>query len=208
MRRRARDAYPSVWVVDDFEPNRAKFRRDHHHEFGGAFDVRLFAEPADVLAALRTETPDALLCDIYFYEADEVEEAERKFNEMQKELAVVGDQMDAPRHAVGVTLIEEVYRRAKGKPAFPVYAYTGKGPYVLQSDGFERLTHVGVRWLFKGKIAPLAEQVRLEADIQEARDLGLLLGWRKRFASYAIQITKGSGLLGAVVSVALDRLVF
>ena len=104
-------------------------------------------------------------------------------------------------------MIEEVFRRSGGKPSFPVYAYTSKGPYVMESDGFDRLTHVGARWLFKGKVARLAERVRIEADIEDARDLGMLSGWRRRFATYALQITVGSGLLGALVSVMIDRLV-
>jgi CheY-like chemotaxis protein len=56
-------AKPKVWVVDDREENRTRFSDSHSAEF----DVTTFENPDQLLRAIRTDRPDALLCDIFFY---------------------------------------------------------------------------------------------------------------------------------------------
>ena len=52
---------PAVWFVDDLQSNLDKFAADHRDHF----DVKPFLDPAQVLARLNLETPDALLCDVF-----------------------------------------------------------------------------------------------------------------------------------------------
>src|SRR5215831_15460471 len=62
----------TVWFVDDLPRNRATFETNH----GNDFAIETFSKTSDVLARIHDgEYPDALLCDIFFY--DTVEEAER-----------------------------------------------------------------------------------------------------------------------------------
>jgi len=49
-----------VWLVDDSEENRTDFYDGQKHHF----DVETFSTPAELLDALKTGAPDALLCDI------------------------------------------------------------------------------------------------------------------------------------------------
>src|SRR5260370_2052272 len=64
-------AKPKVWVVDDREENRTRFSQSHSAEF----DVTTFENPDQLLRAIRTDRPDALLCDIFFYANAEDREA-------------------------------------------------------------------------------------------------------------------------------------
>ena len=62
---------PVVWFVDDLPRNRKAFRTHHKDHFA----IKLFSKPGAVLKRIRKrEYPDALLCDVFFY--DTVKEAE------------------------------------------------------------------------------------------------------------------------------------
>jgi hypothetical protein len=72
-----------VWCVDDLPRNLAKFKKNH----GEHFSIETFSDPEAVLRRIHQgDHPDALLCDIFFYES--VAEAER-VEERIEELARV-----------------------------------------------------------------------------------------------------------------------
>jgi len=45
----------------------------------------------------------------------------------------------------GITLLQEVSHFYKDE--FPIYAYTSKGPYLLDSIGFDHIGASGAQWL-------------------------------------------------------------
>jgi hypothetical protein len=58
---------PRVWFVDDLRNNLQRFQRDHSDHF----DIELFTDRSAVLR--RIHYPDALLCDVFFYDTpDEI----------------------------------------------------------------------------------------------------------------------------------------
>jgi hypothetical protein len=96
-------------------------------------------------------------------------------------------------------LIGDIHKQFRGSPPFPVYAYTSKGPYLLQGDGFQRLEELEARWLFKGRLDPSHVRHRLDTDIREFRDQYNLRKWIWQGAIRA-------GLVGAVFGILVDRL--
>jgi hypothetical protein len=62
----------TVWLVDDLPRNLRKFEENHR----GYFKIETFSKIDEVLDRIHEKDyPDALLCDVFFY--DSVEEAER-----------------------------------------------------------------------------------------------------------------------------------
>ncbi|MCI0401590.1 MAG: hypothetical protein L0Z68_09925 [Gammaproteobacteria bacterium] len=156
---------PAVWFVDDLSSNRERFRESHKD----AFIVTTFRDPAEVLDELaQSGPPNALLCDIYFYQTEEEAKIiEERIGSAAKQLrglaAEIGaDNKDAQR---GIALIEEVAKNYKGNPPFPIYAYSCKGPYILDESGFDRIVQSGARWLFKGRNTLEAERRVIIQDI-------------------------------------------
>ena len=187
---------PRVWLVDDRAENRERFKKDH----GAYFDVDVFETPDEVLKALAERPrPDALLCDIYFYpDARQGDDAERRVLEQARELEALGDRLGARAAETGIELIRNVRERYRGDPPFPIYAYTSKGPYIMQSAGFQRLEELEARWLFKKRYTPESERLRIIRDIEALR---AQRGWR-RIWKFII----ASGAVGALIGFALDRL--
>jgi hypothetical protein len=115
-----------VWFVDDREENLKMFQDNH----GNDFEIRAFEKPDEVLRALKAkESPDALLCDIFFYDDPKRREAieERvkcEVEQLKKSVA----KFEPEKAQQGVDLIEEVSAMFNDNPPFPVYAYTSKGP--------------------------------------------------------------------------------
>jgi hypothetical protein len=184
---------PVVWYVDDLPQNLQKFKANHE----STFTIRLFERPADVLSALDKEQPDALLCDIFFYETvEKAKEMEEKVQERARELRHFGAEIGASsiENQAGVKLIQEVSGRFPEK--FPIYAYTSKGPYLLEGSGFDEIAEARGRWLFKGKYGPATLQLILRQDIQEFRVSNSL---QMRLARYFWMFFFGSGLLGGLV---------
>jgi PleD family two-component response regulator len=58
---------PVVWYVDDLPTNLENFKKNHCQ----AFNIKTFSSPNQVVAELTTSKPDALLCDIFFYDSVE-----------------------------------------------------------------------------------------------------------------------------------------
>lgn len=187
-----------VWVVDDREENRRRFKELH----GQDFDVEVFETPDDVLRALkeRRPRPDALLCDIYFYrDQKQGDEAERLVAEQAKRLEALRAQLGAREAEVGIDLIERVRGVYNGDPPFPIYAYTSKGPYIMQNAGFQRLEELGARWLFKHRYAPETERLRIVGDIWAVQ---ARRNWRRRLWKSVVAY----GAPGAAIGFLFDRL--
>ncbi len=192
---------PVVWYVDDLSSNLSRFENNHRDHF----DIKTLMEPSQVVAQLGESTPDALLCDIFFYETEEMAESiEAKINERASDLRSLAKDIDADKDAyqAGIPLIEDVYRRFDNQPPFPVYAYTSKGPYLLDTPGFDRIARLGATWLFKNRYGRDAERLLIQRDIQEHITRNSMI---KRIRKH----TPGSVVLavfGAAVGVAIDRL--
>jgi hypothetical protein len=185
-----------VWLVDDSELNRTEFYDGQKHHF----DVETFSTPGELLDALRTRAPDALLCDLYFYDdpfqRDTLAERVRdRVAQLREEASTI-----APDTAQrGLRLIADIRRQFRGPLPFPIYAYTSKGPYLLQRDGFQRLEELEARWLIKDQLDPPHVRRRLEIDI---RDLHDEQSWRRWTWRAAIR----GGFVGAGVAIIVDRL--
>jgi CheY-like chemotaxis protein len=189
-----------VWLVDDREINRKEFLRD----LGGGFDVTVFESPNAVLRALDTcERPDALLCDIYFYDDPEKREAiESRVEHNVKELQKLAAEFGTSEAQAGIDLIANVRAHFGEAPPFPIYAYTSKGPYLLQDNGFERLEELDARWLFKKKYSPQAVTHRIIRDVSEFRGRD----WHRRIWRFVVVTGLISAILGAILGVVFDRL--
>jgi len=185
-----------VWLVDDSELSRTEFYDGQKHHF----DVETFSTPGELLDALRTRAPDALLCDIYFYDdplqRDKLEERMRDRVAQLREEAVTIAPDTAQR---GMRLIADVRKQFRGPLPFPIYAYSTKGPYLLQRDGFQRLEELEARWLFKDQLDPPHVRRRLEIDIRELHDERNWHQWTWRAAIRA-------GFVGAGIAITVDRL--
>jgi hypothetical protein len=184
---------PVVWYVDDLPENLEKFRKNHSE----VFTVRTFRRPEEVLASLTMSRPDALLCDIFFYESVKIaQEMEQKVQERAHDLRKFGEDIGANKvtNQAGVQLIETVSARFGTR--FPIYAYTSKGPYLLDDIGFDRIGETGANWLFKGKYGFHTEQLIINQDIQEFR---LRNSFTMRVARFFWVATFGSGILGGLV---------
>lgn len=191
---------PEVWLVEDQESIRERFR-DAHEEF---FQVRLFKSPTEVLAALNDHSPQALLCDIHFVDEHDPPDIgprmaaeEDRLREFARELGM-GDE-------AGTILIEMVRNKFKGSPPFPVYAYTGKAAFLMYSPDFERLIKADARWLFKDKYSPEAVRLVILRDIGE---LAALHGWRSRTWAHLRPVLAVTGAFGWLLGRLLEFLLF
>jgi predicted nucleotide-binding protein len=157
---------PKVWLVDDLLRNLKRFEENHH----GHFDVRTFSNTREVLALIeKGECPDALLCDVFFYES--VEEAERVETDVEKlavrlKAEVTKAKASDPQRAKGIQLMRQIYEHyGEHAPRFPMYAYTSKGPFLLEQKDWENISKYGAQVLLKNRVTPEAEREEIEGDI-------------------------------------------
>ncbi len=184
---------PILWYVDDLPENLERFRKNH----GGAFAVSTFDTPGEVLTALSESKPDALLCDIFFYETPEIARSmEGMVAEKAEEIREFGARIGANKVAnqAGIELLKQVSQFYRNQ--FPIYAYTSKGPYILDALGFDHIGETGARWLFKNKYGAHTEQVIIRQDIEEFRAKN---SFTMRLARFFWVATFGSGILGGIV---------
>ena len=184
---------PLVWYVDDLPENLEKFEQ-HHRE---VFTIRTFATPGQVLTALCESKPDALLCDIFFYEdVETARKMEARVGEKANEIREFGEKIGANKLANqgGIALLQEVARFYPNK--FPTYAYTSKGPYLLDALGFDHIGESGAQWLFKNKYGAHTEQVIIQHDVEEFRARN---SFTRRVARYFWLALFSSGILGGLV---------
>lgn len=139
---------PKVWLVEDLKAKREEFCRMH----GDHFQIEVFVDPIKVLERLRAGgRPDALLCDIYFFPNSQATNVEQDVEKLAARIQKLEKNHRSQEHEDGIALIEQIQRDFEGKAPFPVYAYTSKGPYLLEKSGFGRISQCEARWLFKGK---------------------------------------------------------
>jgi len=99
-----------VWYVDDLPENLERFKTNHEQ----VFDVRTFSTPEQVLSALVDSKPDALLCDVFFYDTVAIaQDMENRVQEKAAEIRKFGEEIEANMIAnqAGVPLIQSVSAR-------------------------------------------------------------------------------------------------
>jgi hypothetical protein len=121
---------------------------------------------------------------------------ESRVQEKAREIRQFGEEIgaNAITNQAGVNLIQQVSAHFKSK--FPIYAYTSKGPYLLDNIGFDRVGETGARWLFKGKYGALTEQLIIRQDIEEFQFKN---SFTMRIARVFWVALFGSGVLGGLV---------
>jgi hypothetical protein len=190
-----------VWLVDDREENRRRFVERH----GTEFEVRTFETPDQLMREIQKENPpDALLCDIFYYQDSQEREAvEARVDDEAKRIEGLAAELHAEGAAEGIGLIQRVRHHFQDNPPFPIYAYTSKGPYLLHKDSFDRLEELDARWLFKNKYSIQTERHRISKDVAEFRERN---EWPRRIWSVAWRTGLVMAIGGAVLGVLLDRL--
>lgn len=162
---------PTVWFVDDLPENLEKFKRNHSENF----KVRTFNNIIEVLAALKKSMPDALLCDVFFFDTlkrgKEVED-QIELDKEQIEGTIKKFDLRNEKYHDGIKLIEEVialFKLNQTKPPFPIYAYTSKGPYVFSTEMLDRIEKLGARILFKNRLSKDVEALIINREIEELK---------------------------------------
>lgn len=185
-----------VWLVDDREENRRTFEERHRAEW----EVRTFDQPDAVLAALKEgRSPNALLCDIYFYnDPQRREEIEKLVERKAVELRELASDLEPDKAQEGIGLIENINANFCGRPKFPVFAYTSKGPYLLHDHAYDRLQTAGAHWLFKNKYSPQNERSVVTRVINEFK--------AQQLSSQLWRLVVATGLIGAAVGAVLGLL--
>ena len=161
---------PKVWFVDDLPRNLRKFKENHKDHF----NVKTFEKTGDVLSRIQNnEYPDALLCDIFFYDTEErAEQVEGQIDELAIILKDTATSIGANdhTHATGILLMQKIYEHFnRSPPPFPMYAYTSKGPFLLEQKEWENISKYGAEVLLKNRISPESERIEIEGDIAIAK---------------------------------------
>ena len=117
----------------------------------------------------KGKRPDALLCDIFFYntvkEAKRVEEVVEKLSDKLRRAATEANANDH-RRALGIDLMEEIFEHFdRQRPPFPMYAYTSKGPFLLERKEWKKLSKFGAEILLKNRVSADDEQYEIDGDI-------------------------------------------
>ena len=139
-----------VWLVDDLPSNLRKFKSNHESHYA----IRTFKHPKQVMEQIAQENyPDALLCDVFFY--DEVREAKRvegEIEKLSKALKRAAKKSNANDHSrtLGINLMEDIFEHFNyQRPPFPMYAYTSKGPFLLERKEWKKLSKYRCRDTFE-----------------------------------------------------------
>jgi hypothetical protein len=157
---------PKIWFVDDLPENLATFENNHE----AAFDIETFSAPAQVWERVaRDHCPDALLVDVFFY--DSLEQARRAESEVAELVDQLQEQVrrsgiSEEKYKGGIKLIEQIHHHFRGRTPFPVYAYTSKGPVLLDKAEWQTLSQCGAKVLLKTRITPESERAQILADIR------------------------------------------
>jgi predicted nucleotide-binding protein len=161
---------PVVWFVDDLPRNRKAFRTHHKNHFA----IKLFSKPgADLKRIRKRKYPEALLCDVFFYDTvKEAEWVEGEIARLAKELKKRAIEMDLydHRHAAGIDLMRKIYEHfvneGESRPTFQIYAYTSKGPFLLEQKEWKNISKYGAQILLKNRVSAEIERMEIEGDIK------------------------------------------
>ena len=113
-----------------------------------------------------------MLCDVFFYDTEEARAVEKKIEGLAAQLKRTATEIGANDHtrAVGILLMKNIYDHFGGKrPKFPMYAYTSKGPFLLEQSEWENISKYGAEVLLKNRITPEREWTEIEGDIAIAK---------------------------------------
>src|SRR5271168_3806449 len=126
-----------VWLVDDLPSNLKNFKSNHKDYY----KIRTFALPNQVMKELRKgKRPDA--CDVFFYDTiKEAKRVERIVENLSDELKRGATKAKANDHrrTLGIDLMEEIFEHFdRQRPPFPMYAYTSKGPFLLERKEWKK----------------------------------------------------------------------
>ena len=98
-------------------------------------------------------------------EAEQVEERIEELAENLRKMAVEIGVHDH-RHAAGITLMQKIYEHFGNKaPPFPMYAYTSKGPFLLEQKEWENISKYGAEILLKNRVTADGERTEIEGDV-------------------------------------------
>jgi len=196
-----------VWFVDDLPRNLETFRRNHQDNFA----IETFSKTSDVLDRIHNgEYPDALLCDIFFYSSvAEAERVEKKVADLAENLkkTAIDIGVHDHTHPAGITLMRQIHEHFKRHaPPFPMYAYTSKGPFLLEQSEWDKIFEYGAEVLLKGRVTPDAERTEIVGDIELLRTKN---SWTARMKAAAPTLvwTLLQGLFFIGLSLVIGRLV-
>ena len=155
-----------VWLVDDLPSNRKNFKSNHK----GHYKIRTFAHPQEVMKQIsKGKRPDALLCDVFFYDTvKRAKRAEKIVDKLSEKLKRAATKANANDHSLtlGIELMEKIYEHFDRKrPPFPMYAYTSKGPFLLERKEWKKLSQFGAEILLKNRVSPAYERHEIDGDI-------------------------------------------
>ena len=73
-------------------------------------------------------------------------------------------------HAAGIDLMRNIHghflKEGRSRPAFPVYAYTSKGPFLLEQKDWKNISTWGAQVLLKNRVTVETERMEIEGDIE------------------------------------------
>ena len=192
----------NIWLVDDRPKNREAFEERYSED---PFHPKTFSTPEELLEALGAgNPPDALLCDIYYYDDEKTrEEVEAEVDSRARDIRQSAEKFRVEEAQRGVCLIEQISQLPKRHQPPVIYAYTSKGPYLLGDQAFDKLEKLQARWLFKNKYSPEVEANLVRSDVEALRRTN---SGRRRVAQVALATGAVSAVLGAVLGVLAERL--
>lgn len=194
----------NVWFVDDLQSNLDYFEEKHFN----TFKTRKFLDPEKVLEALDKEKPDALLCDVFFYDTPEkAEEIETIVNKEAERVRSVAHEIeaDSDKYLAGIDLMEALKIRYKGKLPFPVYAYTSKGPYLLTQHAWDRIVKSGATILLKKRFGPHIEKRLINKDIKTYK---IRNSWYRKIMNLLKIVFITWGIFAALLIFFIDKILF
>jgi hypothetical protein len=163
-----------VWMVDDLESKRGEFKKNHQDHY----DVDVFSTISQVMTALKSRPrPDALVCDIYFYPQKGDPDYDPKYDQKvvegevtdwEKVLHDFAQSIDAESHQLGITLAHYVNEFYRKKPPFPVFAYSAKAAYLMDSSSISQVEEERMVWLSK-KVDPGVQRMVIDREIQKRK---------------------------------------
>jgi predicted nucleotide-binding protein len=106
-------------------------------------------------------------------EANWVESEIARLAKELRKTAIENDLYD-DRHAAGIDLMRSIHehflKEGRSRPAFPIYAYTSKGPFLLEQKEWKKLSSWGAQVLLKNRVTVHTEMSEIVGDIQVTKE--------------------------------------